>query len=52
MLLVMGGGRLLEAGEPHALLTEPSSVLASMARALGEAGEAALRDKSEVAAKI
>jgi len=45
-LLVMGAGRLLEAGSPSQLLGDERSVLASMARALGEAGEASLKSKA------
>lgn len=46
-LLVMGAGRLLESGAPHELLAAENGVLASMARALGEAGEAALLERWE-----
>ena len=50
-LLVMGAGGLLEHGAPYDLLTAKEGVLASMARALGEAGEAALVEKARPEAK-
>ena len=45
-LIVMGGGRLLEHGAPQELLAREDGVLAAMARALGEAGEATLRERA------
>ena len=48
-LLVLGGGRLLEQGSPATLLTDPASVLSSMAAALGDEGRAALLDKARQA---
>ena len=44
-LVVMGGGQLIEQGAPRELLARDNGVLAAMAKALGVAGEAALRDK-------
>ena len=44
-LLVMGSGKLLEQGTPGELLANEDSVLSSMAKALGEAGESALKAK-------
>jgi ABC-type multidrug transport system fused ATPase/permease subunit len=48
-LIVMGGGQLLEQGTPKALLETHDSTLSSMAKALGDTGEAALRDKCDAA---
>ena len=45
-LIVMGGGRLLEQGAPQELLAREDGVLAAMARALGEVGEATLRERA------
>lgn len=45
-LLVLGAGKLLEHGSPSSLLSDPASVLSSMAAALGDAGCAALVDKA------
>ena len=45
-ILVLGRGRLREHGPPLALLEKPGGALAAMAQALGESGEAALRQKA------
>ena len=45
-ILVMGGGRLVESGRPHELLATAGGALASMAAALGESGEAELREQA------
>jgi len=44
-MVVMGGGALLEIGAPQALMDTPQGALRAMTKALGEAGEAALREK-------
>ena len=44
-MLVLGGGRLVEAGSPWDLLNKPDGALAAMATALGPAGEAMLRKR-------
>ena len=45
-ILVMGGGKLVEAGSPAELLARPHGALAAMARALGDKGEAALMERA------
>ena len=45
-LIVMGAGKVLEQGAPLELLKSDGGVLASMAKALGEAGEAELWQKA------
>ena len=39
-------GRLVEQGRPHKLLSDPSSELAGMARPLGDAAVAKLKEKA------
>ena len=48
-ILVMGAGRLLEQGPPAHLLSNPGSMLSSMAKALGDKGEAALVERANAA---
>jgi len=46
-MLVLGDGRLVEAGSPWDLLNKPDGALAAMAKALGPAGEAVLRNRCQ-----
>ena len=50
-ILVMGDGRLLEAGRPADLLNEESSVLSEMTRSTGKAAQAALLARAAAEAR-
>ena len=51
-LIVMGNGKLLEHGSPKDLLEKEGGVLKSMAKALGEAAQSALKQKCATGAVL